>query len=485
MGYGNNSFLNNGKLYANGDNYINMGFTGDGEGGYTYGVFTNNGSSIHMEDGDVNDTLTIYGDFAGTGRIVVDASGVSMTADRLYIEGDVATNTSNVIDVFMPTAPSLADILAGDEIEVVTVSGTSTAANFNVGIVKIAVDSLYNVDATLVKDINVSGSTDRFSLTFDVDGLSTAGAVASSISPAVQSLWNLGTGTLFQREGTQREFKQNADGSGVADVKGAAGVWARYFFGDGSLTPDSSSNFGVSSTGNNFDMDASGWEAGAGYAFNSQWAAGVLGGTSSNTVEPDAGGRTKIDGTTWGLYVTYTPGNGFYADLSYRAMDFDGSGEGGQTTFGYEGSANGYNLEFGYGYKTSSGWIIEPQLQWSSVSVDLDSFNYQLSDFRLDDGDSSLLRIGAAFRKNYETSGGHSWTPYAALSYLDETSGTNSYVISNVLTGDVDTSGASALLELGATAFIKEWGVSAGLNWRDGSAYDSVLGGQLSVRYDW
>ncbi len=480
MGYSegsSNSFLNNGQLYANGDNVIDMG-------GST-SVFTNNGSSIHMDDADVNDTLTIYGDFAGTGHIVVNASGTSLLADRLYIEGDVVTNTANVIDVKLLSGPSIADMLAGETIEIVHVSGTSTAANFNIGIVTPPFDELYTVESSLIKEINYSGSNDRFSLGFDITGLSTAGVVASSVAPGVQSLWNQGTGTLFQREGTHREFNQNPDGSGRAEYKAAAGVWVRGFTSSGSMAPDAHrDNFGAGGS-HEFDMDGSGIEFGVGYAFNSQWTAGLLGGTSESTMDPAAGGRADIDADTLGGYVTYTPGNGFYADFSYRAMDFDGYGLGGQSDFGFEGSADGYSLEMGYGYKMSSGLIVEPQFQFSSVDVELNTIGYNMSEFELTDGDSSLWRIGAALRKSYKTAGGNYWTPYGALSWLNETDGSNSYEIGGLLTGDVDTGGGSALFEAGVTGFIGNFGISAGMNWRDGSAYDSVLGGQLSVRYDW
>jgi outer membrane autotransporter protein len=408
-----------------------------------------------------------------------------LLADRVYIEGDVAANTANIIDVALLSGPGIADMLAGETIEIVHVSGTSAAANFNIGVVTPPFDELYTVEGTLIKDINYSGSNDRFSLGFDITGLSTAGVLASSVAPGVQNLWNQGTGTLFQREGTHREFNQNPDGSGKAEYKAAAGVWVRGFTSSGSLSPDASrDNFGAGGS-HNFDMDGSGIEFGVGYAFNSQWAAGLLGGTSESTVDPDAGGRADIDADTLGAYVTYTPGNGFYADFSYRAMDFDGYGQGGQTEFGFEGSADGYSLEMGYGYKTSSGLIVEPQFQYSSVDVDLDTIGYNMSDFNLTDGDSSLLRIGAALRKSYKTAGGNYWTPYGALSWLNETDGSNSYEIGGLLTGDVDTGGGSALFEAGVTGFIGSFGISAGMNWRDGSAYDSVLGGQLSVRYDW
>jgi outer membrane autotransporter protein len=376
-------------------------------------------------------------------------------------------------------------MLAGETIEIVHVTGTSSAANFNIGIVTPPFDELYTVESSLIKEINYSGSNDRFSLGFDITGLSTAGVVASSVAPGVQSLWNQGTGTLFQREGTHREFNQNPDGSGRAEYKAAAGVWLRGFTSSGSMAPDAHrDNFGAGGS-NNFDMDGSGIEFGVGYAFNSQWTAGLLGGTSESTVDPEAGGRADIDADTLGAYVTYTPGNGFYADFSYRAMDFDGYGLGGQSDFGFEGSADGYSLEMGYGYKMSSGLIVEPQFQYSSVDVDLNTIGYNMSEFDLTDGDSSLWRIGAALRKSYKTAGGNYWTPYGALSWLNETDGSNSYEIGGLLSGDVDTGGGSALFEAGVTGFIGGFGLSAGMNWRDGSAYDSVFGGQLSVRYDW
>ncbi|MBP7371189.1 MAG: autotransporter domain-containing protein, partial [Arenimonas sp.] len=173
----------------------------------------------------------------------------------------------------------------------------------------------------------------------------------------------------------------------------------------------------------------------------------------------------------------------FYADLSYRAMSFDGNAQGGQTAFGYKGDANGYNLELGYGFKSSEGLIVEPQFQFSQVDVSMHNIDYHGADYDLTDGTSSLLRLGAAVRQTFDTSSG-SWTPYGAASYLDELDGNNNYNIGG-LGGSVDTSGGSVLLEAGVSGVFNSFGYSLGMNWRDGSAYDSVFGGQVSVRYDW
>jgi outer membrane autotransporter protein len=234
-----------------------------------------------------------------------------------------------------------------------------------------------------------------------------------------------------------------------------------------------------------FDMKNSGIEFGAGYAFNSQWTAGLLGGVSDGSLKPTIGGRTSIDAKTIGGYVTYTPGNGFYADLSYRSMDFDGDGNGGGDDFSFDGKADGYSLEMGYGFKTSSGLIVEPQFQYSSMDVDLDNVDYNQGGFALDDGNSSQTRLGVSLRKTMDMGGGNSWAPYASLSYVNESNASNDYIIGGVLTGNVDTSGNSTLLEGGATVKYGNMLFSGGLNWKDGGAYESVFGGQVSDRFTW
>ncbi|GAB3002624.1 hypothetical protein GCM10010960_05150 [Arenimonas maotaiensis] len=490
LGYaegGVNSFMNNGKVFVRGaDNEIDMG-------GAT-SVFTNNGASLHFEDGAANDALTIFGDFAGTGHIVVDANGTSMLADRLYIDGDVISNTANVIDVYLTRNPTLEQITDGVEIDIVQVSGTSLAANFNLGIVDVdAEDTLYTVSHTLNKHINVSGSNDLFALGFEISGLSQSGVAVSSIAPAVQNLWHLGSGTMFQRQGSAggnaaatgsavKGFLNSADGGQVADYQGASGAWVRMFADNGGLTPDMGrDNFGTGGV-QQFDLSSSGIEFGAGYAFNDQWTAGLLGGVSEASLKPEVGGRTKVDADTVGAYLTYTPGNGFYLDLSYRAMGFDGQGNG--NGFRFEGDADGYSVELGYGFKTSGGLVIEPQFQYSAMDVNLDQVEYFDGDFDLTDGDSSQVRGSIALRKTYQSGAGE-WTPFASVGVVNETNASNDYVIGGILTGNVDTSGNSTLVEAGATAHYGNLVFSGGVNWKDGGAYDSLFGGQVSVRFTW
>ena len=496
LGDGHNTFVNAGTIFVNGsDNLIDMGGlsvmpTAVTTAEVQSSVFYNYGS-IDMVDGAANDALTIIGDFADDallvvnpteslgdfdddGEINVDVDGATLSSDRLYIEGNVWANTTNTVNVNLLSLPSAADMVAGETIDIVSVEGISKASNFVLGSVHTTDTALFTTDYSLVY-----GGGD-YALGFEVTGLSTAGILLSTAAPAVQNLWYGSLGTVYQRQGAERRF--SADGT--ADVEGAAGVWGRYYANDGAMTPDASrNNFGGGGS-QNFDFSSNGIELGVGYSFNEAWTIGVLAGSMEGDYKPEAGGKTDIDGDTLGAYLTYVHGNGFYADLSYRSFDFDGEVFNGSEVLNLSGDADGYSLEMGYGFKTESNLEIEPQLQYSSMSVSMDDVGYGSGDYELTDGDSSQFRLGVALRKSYQQDSGL-WTPYGALSYVNVSSASNSYAIGGALEGGVDTSGGSALLELGTDARYKAWVFNAGISMQDGGAYDFVFGGQLNVRYSW
>ena len=474
LGNGYNSFMNNGELIVNGsNNLIDMG-TNYSESGVN--TFYNYGNSIHMDDGATDDVLTIIGNFAGTGSIFVDVDGLSLTSDRLYIDGDVDSGTENIVDVNLLSLPNASDIEDGISIPIVTVSGVNAPGNFVLGNVQVNNNALFTADYALIRE---TPATD-FSLVFEVTGLTTAGVLLSTVSPAAQNLWFSSLGTMYMRQGAERSF----EAAGQADVEGAAGTWLRLYGNDGSMSPDAKrSNFGDLGS-QDFALNSSGIEAGFGYSFNSAWTVGVFGGINQGDYKPNVGGKVSLDGNTWGGYVTFTPGNGFYADLSYRDIGFDGDTLSNGNKERLDGSASGFSLEMGYGFKMQSGLEIEPQLQYSAVSVDLDNVDYTSGDFKLTDGDAAQLRIGTAFRKAFNQDSGV-WVPYGALSYIQNYDGTNNYLIGGVLEGQVDTSGGSMLLELGTDARYGNFDFNVGVGWQDGGAYNSVLNGQLNVRYSW
>jgi outer membrane autotransporter protein len=84
-----------------------------------------------------------------------------------------------------------------------------------------------------------------------------------------------------------------------------------------------------------------------------------------------------------------------------------------------------------------------------------------------------------------EATGGWVWTPYAALSAVREFDGDNGYAINGDFHGSTSTRVSSALVEGGFSAQHGGTTLSAGFNWQDGGALDSVLGGHLNLRYSW
>jgi OOP family OmpA-OmpF porin len=195
------------------------------------------------------------------------------------------------------------------------------------------------------------------------------------------------------------------------------------------------------------------------------------------------GGHGKIKADTYGAYLTWMPGNGFYGDLSYRKMNFDTEATVAGGNWKGKGDADGWSLEMGYGFDTSSGWKVQPQLQVSEMSTNMDPISSTWGSFALDNGDSIRTRLGVSLSKKFAQSDDHSWTPYFALSAVHEDQGDNSFIIAGNFHGESDLRGTSGLLEAGATGQMGQWTVFGGLNYQDGGAVNGVFGGQIGVRY--
>ena len=82
-------------------------------------------------------------------------------------------------------------------------------------------------------------------------------------------------------------------------------------------------------------------------------------------------------------------------------------------------------------------------------------------------------------------SGDTTWTPYGVLSAVREMQGEQRFTIGDVFTGHTSTKGTSAQVEFGVNARFGRADIWGGLNWTDGGALDSFIGGQIGVRYTW
>ena len=466
-GVAGNNFYNEGTIAISGDNHIDLGLANPNP-------FYNDGV-LDFQDGAPNDTLTITGDFAGSGDINVDVSGLNGTSDMLYVEGSVVAGTVNTINVDLVDLSTLDSTL----IPIVSVTGDSVASNFVLGTVDFdAVNNFLSVDFGLNADIDATNVTpDVFSLAIDITGLSDPGTLAASIGPGVMSLMNSQVGTWRQRMGVIDQFN-----------KGAISLWARVFQDKGSFTPEHfASNFGQAG---NFDFDQRnrGVEAGIDFSVTDEFSLGLLLGKSkANSDLNGLGiGSSELDARTWGIYGTWISPEGFYLDTSYRWMRFDVDMDSVAGAMSASGKATAFNVELGYAFTMDGGLKIEPQLQYTRTNVsDTDLFTTSTGmDFLADGGDSSRGRVGVAFRKNFgDADDSWMWTPYLAISAVREFDGESRFAVNNTFIGQTSTKGTSGLLELGFTARHENLSIYGGLNWQDGGALNSFVGGQLGVRY--
>ncbi|MCI4568312.1 hypothetical protein [Lysobacter sp. CFH 32150] len=429
----------------------------------------NNNGVITFVDGAADDVLTIVGDFAGQGDIQVDVSGLNQTSDQLYVEGGVIAPTTQTLNVNLLDMPTTASMY----VPLVYVNGESTADDFVLGNVGYG-GGFLSLDFSLNANIDASNATaDVFSLGVAVTGLSDMGSLAATIAPGVQSLVNAQVGTWRQRMGVVPE----AGDVGLAP-------WVRMFTDSGDVNPQHSSNFGP---GGNFGFKQSnhGWELGLDARPTENFAVGVLFADLEGSQHLRTGaGSDRFDGKTFGLYGTLLA-KGFYVDVSQRWTGLDArlqSAVGTQTT---EVSANAFNVEAGYTAWTVADIHVVPQAQYTRTEVsDISTLQSGQSTFVVDGGVSSRARLGVALDKTFERAG-YTWTPYGSLNAVREFDGEYDYSVNGGLVGATSTEGTSAMVEMGLGMRKGKLSITGGVNWIDGGAVQSFMGGQLAMRYSW
>ncbi len=462
-----NVFANAGTILASGANVIDMGAGNPNP-------FTNTGR-IDFGNGTPTDSLTVLGDWAGSGRIAVDVDSLHNASDSLKIVGNVAPGSVTAVDVDLLALPTT----ALSSVPVVQVTGNSTAGSFVLGDVHFDTNkSFLVVQAVSLNSVIDASNThpDVFSLGVAVTGLTDAGSLAAAFAPGVQRLMSSEVGTWRERMGVLDPQPQ-----------GSVGAWARAFSDSGTVHPGYvANNFGP---GGNvaFDQDDSGQELGVDVAIGNGFSAGLLLGKAqaSQHLSAAGGGRNRITGDTVGGYLTWVGANGAYVDASYRQMRFDARLEALAGESRASGKANTFNVETGWAWAFGDGLKLVPQLQYTRTTVHgVDTLSGVLTGFTPDGGASSRGRAGLLLSKDI-ASAGTTWTPYAAVSAVREFDGRNDFTINGVFTGSTSTHGTSALVEGGLAMHRGKLSVFGGLNWQDGGALSGVFGGQLGLRYSW
>ncbi len=521
-----NRFVNDGRITVSGDNRIDMGAQNPN-------AFQNTGT-IDFQNNAAGDTLRILGDLGGgdalggdvsgrrgaliplaDGAINMDVSGANATSDLLYVDGNVLPGTLSMINIRLVDLPTT----AFTNIAMVYVSGDSTSRSFRLGEVDYDPNrSFMTLSFNLVSDIDPTNANDDvFSLGvspgrydynggdgndagnegnedrngdsaqdadgrgqeragLEVTGLSDSGTLAASMAPGVQSLLSSQVGTWRQRMGVIDQFR-----------KGGMALWVRLFQDSGVVDPQHvAGNFGQ---GGNFAFDQrnSGSEVGVDFAACETFSMGLLLAKADGRQRLDGAGvgTSTIDGDTFGAYATWISPSGFYLDASYRRMSFDAKLRTVAGEIRTSGDADALNLEAGYAWTLAGGLKIEPQVQYTRIEVDdIDALPGALASFQSNGGVLSRGRLGVMARKGF-AAGSAVWTPYAAVSAVREFDGKNSFSINGNFFGETSAEGTSALVEAGLNVDIGRLSVFGGANWQDGGALESVVSGQLGMRFAW
>ncbi len=470
MGAGSDSILNLGVISVEGDNLIDLGSTSSGD------VLTNV-NSINFLGNSTYDALTIVGNLGGTGALSLDVDLADHSSDQIQVNGNMAAGAAQHVDILFDGLPAVAHT----SIDFAHVTGTSVAGNFVPGQIlsynypRNFIDLQFSIGSS----INTANTAaDVFSINLDVAGLLDSGTLAANVASGAAGMMNAQIGTLRQRLGANP----------YGDAGKVMSAFVRFYSSEGDVSPEHvAANFGQ---GGNFNHDLSTWgrEVGVNANLFEGFHAGVtLGSADGRQRLTGAGiGQNRMDGMTWGAYATWFAPQGFYVDLSGRWMAVDVDSMSAAGTLQSRAHTAATNLEAGYIWTTASGFVITPQLQYTQTKVDgVKTIFGDRADFEGHGGTSSRGRLGVEFSKSFQTSGGMSITPYGSINAIREFDGEMNYTVADNFFGNTSTEGTSSMLDLGIGLQKGGWGLTAGANWVDGGALNSVVGGQVVVRFAW
>lgn len=437
-------------------------------------MFTNS-NLLDFIDGHTDDALAIEGDFAGTGRMNIDLD-LAGSADQLFIDGSVAANAVQTVNVLFEGMPTTAHT----SVAFARVTGTSAAGNF-VGGQMIGYNEPANfldLDLNVTSQLNAANTAaDVFYVNLDVVGLNDTGALAASVASGAAGFLNSQVGTFRQRLGANP----------YGDAGSVMSAFVRAYTDEGDVSPDHvAANFGQ---GGNFAYNQSTWgrEIGVNANLFGNFHAGlVLGNADSRQRLTGAGhGENRMDGMTWGAYATWYVPEGFYVDLSGRWMAADVKSISAAGTLVTRAHTRAVSLEGGYEWKLGSFTLV-PQMQYTRTEVqDVRTIYGDRADFMAHGGTYSRGRLGVELNKTFTTASGLRWTPYGSINAIREFDGESTYTVADNFHGSTSLDGTSAMAELGIGVQKGGFGFSLGANWTDGGALDGFVGGQAVFRFAW
>ena len=458
-----NVFNNTGTLQVIGSNSID-----------TYGGTFSNTGLVNFQNGVTTDSLTLGGTLAGTGAMNIDVNLNTNTADQLVVNGDVAANAKQTVNVQFTGLPTSTTT----NIAFANVSGTSAASNFVAGqfIGYNANANFLTLGLAVNSAINTANTAnDVFSISMSVSGLSDSGSLAASSASGMAGFMNTQMGTFRQRLGVNP----------YGDAGKVMSAFVRVYADQGDVSQAHASNFG---SGGFFDFDTASWgrEVGVNANLFGNFHAGLVLGSMDGRQRLTGGGsgESRMHAMTVGGYLTWYVPNGWYVDFTARQMAPDMHLTTSAGTMASRGHVNAMSLEAGYEWNVG-GFNLVPQAQYTRTKVDgIQTFIGGLDTLTTHGGTFERGRLGLEINKTY-LSGDVRWMPYASISAVHDFSGTSTYTVANVFDGSTTVKGGSAMAELGVGMQKGGFGFTLSANWNDGGPYKSVVGAQANLRYSW
>lgn len=397
-----------------------------------------NGGTLTMLDGAVSDSLTVSGDYSGTGILEVDADFATNSSDQLIISGNVSSGTTLI---------SVADVTEGNasgkDVVLVEVAGTTQIGDF----------ALSGGPITSgVFDYDLANKGRQWVLSGAVNA---TGAVYEAL-PLILSGFNR------LPDFNQRQLQRSS-----TEIQP---MWIRFSGDSINGEPDSSTS------GLSFDRKKWGLQAGHDFLLDSgptgDWilSATLQHGLVSADVQNSTGtGNIKTLGFGIGSTVTFLGDSGFYVDLqgqlNWLDSDIDSSASG-ELFKNHKSKAYALSIELGQSFSLPSGGDLTPQVQLTWGQVNGDSF-IDFADNAIVPGtnESSVLRLG--------------------LTYVSEPSQNGQYyVLSNVLrdfSGEQITNAAGTTLTSHSSNTMGEVGIGGEMHLSPDQKLDGELRYQGSL----